>query len=367
MNRIWILLTPRRLMLALVALPLLLGCAYYLALAQDRYVSTSMLTVKRANQEGMAPGGLALLIAGSGGSSHEDTLYLRDYIHSLGLMNKLDGTLKLREHFQSAATDPFYRLWPQASQEWMLDYWRSRVEVTLDELSGLLTVRVEGFEPEFAQRLNQAILAECESFVNAISQRIAQEQMGFAQKELDQATARLQLARATLLSFQTAHQMLDPIAQAQAAGSLMAEMRAQLAKIESELGAKRAYLNEDTAEIVTLKSQAAALRQQILKEARGATQADNGALNKLAVEFHELKARTGFAEDTYKAALAATENTRMETARKVKSLVVIEPPTRPQLAEYPRRLYNLVTLLVASLLVYAIVRLAVATVNEHRD
>ena len=249
----------------------------------------------------------------------------------------------------------------------MLEYWRSRVVVTLDDLSGLLTVRVEGFEPAYAQRLNQAILVECEAFVNTISQRIAQEQMGFAQKELDQSTARLQLARATLLSFQSAHQMLDPIAQAQAAGGLMAEMRAQLAKVESELSAKRAYLNEDTAEIVTLKSQASALRQQILKEARGATQSDQGALNKLAAEFHELKARAGFAEDTYKAALAAVENTRMETARKVKSLVVIEPSTRPQRAEYPRRLYNLVTLLVASLLMYAIVRLAVATVNEHRD
>ena len=49
------------------------------------------------------------------------------------------------------------------------------------------------------------------------------------------------------------------------------------------------------------------------------------------------------------------------------SLVVIEPPTLPETAEFPRRLYELSTLLLLCLAVFGIGHLAIATVREHRD
>lgn len=367
MNRLLDALTPRRLFWALLGVPMLLAIVYYAVLAQDRYVSNSVMTIRRANQDGVSPNGLALLIAGSGGASHEDALYLRDYIRSLGLMNRLDGQLKLRTHYENAHGDPFYRLWPQSSQEWMLDYWRSRVDVTLDEQSNLLQLRVEGFDPAFAQRINQALLAESEAFVNAISHRIAREQLGFAQGELEQASEKLNAARQRLITFQTEKQVLDPMASAQATATLTSEMRAQLAKLEAELSSKRSFLNEDAPDVVSLKGQVAAVRLQITRETVGATRADSGAINRLAVEYQEIKSRVGFAEDAYKTALSAVESTRLEAGRKVKSLVVIEPPTLAQRAEYPRRFYNFLTVFVFGLLIYALTRLALATINEHRD
>jgi capsular polysaccharide transport system permease protein len=117
----------RRLMLLVVALPLLLGALYFTVLAQDRYVSTSVVTVRRAGNDGMAVGGLALLLGAGNAGSLEDARYLHDYLHSLGLLKKLDAALGLRRHYEQAGADPFFRLWPQASQEWMLDYWRGRV------------------------------------------------------------------------------------------------------------------------------------------------------------------------------------------------------------------------------------------------
>ena len=171
---------------------------------------------------------------------------------------------------------------------------------------------------------------------------------------------------AALLAFQTRHQVLDPMAQAQASGTLAAEMRAQLAKLEAEISTKRAYLNEDSPEVVSLKGQASALRLQVTRETRGATQADSGAINTLAAQFQELRSQAGFAEDGYKAALTALETARVEAARKVKSLVVIEPPTHAETAEYPRRLYDLATLLAACGLLYALLRLGAAVINEHR-
>lgn len=354
--------------LLVVALPLALMLLYYAASAQDRYVSTSVVTVRRAAIEAPAGGGLALLLSGVGGAANEDVRYLREYLHSLALMKTLDERLKLREHFESAMRDPFYRLWPGSSQEDMLDYWRSRVEITVDETSGLLSLRVQGFEPERAQAINAALLAEGDRFVNQISQRIAGEQVAFAQGELDRAAEALRRARGEVVAFQATNRVLDPAGEAQAVGALSAELRGQLARVEAELNAKRGYLNDDAPDVAALAGQAQALRLQIERETGSATRGDGKrSLGKLAVRFEDLKTQAGFAEQAYRAALAAVEATRIESARRAKSMVVIEPPTRPETAEYPRRLYNLAALLVGCLLVYAVLRMIVLTVREHRD
>ena len=77
--------------------------------------------------------------------------------------------------------------------------------------------------------------------------------------------------------------------------------------------------------------------------------------------------QTEFAVDAYKIALGAVENARIDATRKLKSLVVIEPPSRPQTPEYPQRLYTLFTVLALSVLSYAIIRLVLATIREHQD
>ena len=364
-------LTPRRLKLALVAMPLALAALYYAVFAANRYVSETIVTVRQANQQSNALPGAAMLLAGINPPSREDTLYLRQYIHSLDLLKRLDERLGIRAHFEGGTWDPFYRLHAWFPQEWFLWYWRNRVEVLLDDMSGLLTVRVEGFEPEFAQKLNAAILEESERFVNAFSHRIAREQMQFAETELERASERLQQAKRKLLAFQTSNRLLDPTAQAQASGSLTAELQATLARQEAELRNALTYLNENSYQVRALRSQIEAVRAQLEAERARATSARRGKedrrLNALSAEFQGLQLQVGFAQDAYKLALGAVENARIEATRKLKSLVVIEPPSRPEMALYPRRIYNLITLLVVCALLYGIVRLVVATIRDHQD
>lgn len=365
-TRTW--LRRRALMLLIVFLPPTLLSLYYALSAQERFVSASTVTVRRAAVEAPSGSGLAMLVAGVGGLANEDVRYLREYLHSMGLMKALDQQLDLRNHYGSAWRDPFFRLWPQASQEWMLDYWRARVELTLDESSGLLTLKVQAFDPETARRINATLLAHGDRFVNQISQKIAGEQVAFAQAELDRAAERLRQTRSAVVAFQAANRVLDPVGEAKAAGALSAELRAQLARVEAELTAKRGYLNEDAPDVAALVGQVNALRAQVERETASATRGDGKrSLGQLAVRFEDLKTQAGFAEQAYRTALAMVETTRVENARRAKSMVIIEPPTTPEMAEYPRRLYNLAAVLVASVLAYAIAGMAMATVREHRD
>lgn len=361
--------TARRLKLGLIALPLALALVYFLLIAADRFVSESTVALQQSSNDASALPGAALLLAGINPPSREETLYLKQYIHSLGLLQQLDAKLKLRQHYEAQKLDLVARLWGDSSQETFRDYYRSRVDVTLDEMSSTLTVRVQGFDAQFAQRLNQAILDESERFVNEMSHRLAREKLGFAETELARAADKLQQAKTELLAFQGKNRLLDPTVQAQASGAMVAELQAAITKNEAELRALRSFLNEDSFQVKALRSQIDATRAQLETERARATGSGRGSdrLGVLAIEYEGLKTKAEFGLDAYKLALGAVENARIDASRKLKNLVVIEPATLPQTAEYPRRAYNLATLLVICLLLYGIARLVIATIREHQD
>jgi len=359
--------TPRRLKVALIALPMLLGIIYYTLIASDRFTSESIVAVKSAV---VTPGvgGAISLGSGTGLLSWEDTLYLLDYVHSGSLARQLNERLKLREHFEQPRADLFYRLWPGSSVEWFVHYYRSRVELEFSDVNGLLTIRTQGFDAETAEKLNRAILDSSERFVNDFSHRVAAEQMKFSQGEVESASIRMQAARAKLVAFQTANKILDPVAQSAAASALTAELQATIARLEADLKNKLAFMQPDAPQVVTLRDQITANKAQLEAEKARTTNAVGGdRLGTLNTEYQNLLLNAAFAEDAYKSANAALEAARIEAARKLKSLVIVEPPTRAETAEYPRRIYNLLTLLVLCAILYSVVRLIVATIQEHQD
>lgn len=359
--------TPRLLKLALIGVPMVLGTLYYTLVASDRYTSESIVAVKSAVVSSSAGGPISV---GSGGGllSWEDTLYLLDYVHSGSLARELDAGLKLRQHFEQPRIDVFYRLWPSASVEDWVDYYRNRVELEFNDVNGLLTIRTQGFDAETAQKLNRAILDSSERFVNDFSHRVAAEQVKFSQGEIQVASARLQAAKAKLIAFQTANKILDPVAQSAAAGVLTAELQATVSRLEADLKNKLSFMQPDAPQVVTLRDQIAANRAQLEAEKARTTSSTTGdKLGALNAQYQELLLQSLFAEDAYKSANAALEAARIEAARKLKSLVIVEPPTLAETADYPRRIYNLLTLLAVCVIAYAVIRLIVATIQEHQD
>lgn len=352
----------------LVAAPMALAVIYYAVFAADRYVSESIISVRQSGDASAAAvSGIATLLAGASPQSREETLYLKEYIHSLDMLKYLDAKLDLRRAYGAEKLDLIYRLWGGTSQEWFLTYYRNRVEVLFDDVTGLLTVRVEGFEPDFARAVNAEVLAQSERFVNEISHRLAREQMAFAEGELRRSSERLSGAKLKLMAFQNRHGVFDPMAQAQAQATLGGQLQAEITRKEAELKALLGYMQENAPQVVGLRNEIAALKSQIQVEGQKLTSAQGNRLNALAVEFQGLVMEAGFAEEAYKAALTAVETTRIEASRKIKNLVVIETPAKPDIAIYPRRIYNLITLLVAAVMIYGITRLVVATIKDHRD
>jgi capsular polysaccharide transport system permease protein len=362
-------LNARNLRIGLIAVPWLATAVYLWVFAADRYVAESVIAV-RENGEGPIAGvdALSTLFGSSAPASRDDELLLEAHILSMDMLRQLDERLDLRAAFGAPLTDPFFRLARGARQERFLDYYRDRVEVYVDERSGLIRIRTQGFTPELAAALNREIISISERFINESSHRLAREQMEFAESELKKARHALDDARAELVAFQEKHGVLDPVAQATANTGVTVELQAAIARQEAELKSLLNYLNEDAPPVRAIEAQLDGTRAQLEVESRRAmASADGTSLNVLAGYFQEIFAEVEFAQDSYKLALTAVETARVESTRKLKSLVLVESPAVPESPEYPRPIYTLAALLLGLGLLYGIARLVVATIEDHQQ
>lgn len=350
----------------MVVVPMALIVLYAGLIASDRYVSESRVTVREGTGSRDVTSLAVSIISGGSSSSREENLLLKDYILSLDMLKYLDANIGLRKAYQQGG-DYLSRLWPWASQEAFYRYYLKRIEVTSDNTTGALLIRTQGFEPEFARRMNAAIMYQCEKFINDSSHRIADDQLRFISGELARANEDLLAAKQKVLAFQNRHNVLDPIEQAKAMSTFILQLEAEMGRQEGELKNLRTFLAEDSSQVVALRNKLGALKQQIQEEKRKIAGDQAGKLNTISSQFMLLQFQTEFALDKYKATLAAYEKTRVEASRKVKNLVVISSPHQQEEAEYPRRLYIILTALVSLLILYGIIRLTIATIEDHKE
>nr|WP_236847562.1 capsule biosynthesis protein [Campylobacter sp. P0109] len=340
---------------------------YYTFIAADRYVSNVSLSVK--STDGGSPISLSGIesLVGVASSSTEDIKLLQEYIKSFDMLQKLDEKINLRSLYEKQKIDLFFRIYSSTSKESYLKYYRDRIHILFDDTTGLLNVAVEGFSPEDARNISAAILEECERFINEISHNIAREQLRFAQGELESAKQKYKDAKNELLAFQNEYGVFDPQSLAKTKAGFITEIELQISKKETELNTMRSYLNDNAPEIAALKAELRAHKEQLEKERRKvASNASQDKLNDVVAQFEALYLNLSFAEDVYKTAITAVETTRIEIGRKAKQVVVIQSPYVPDSAAYPNKMYNIITIFVILTLIFGVVRLVRAIIDEHR-
>jgi capsular polysaccharide transport system permease protein len=360
--------TPRRLQIWLLFVPIGLALLYFVLLAAPRYVSESRVAVRMATVSPTVIPGVISMTGSPTPLSYEDTLYLMEFISSSTMLDQLEAKLQLRKHYEGPKIDVLGRLWAGTSKEWYQFYYQNRVLLVFDDQSGLLTIDAQAFDPKTAQKLQKTILELSEQWVNDYSWRIAREQIAFAQKLTDDSNKKLQASKVAVADFQNKYHLLDPVSQSAAASTLTASLQATLATQESTLNGLMSYMQPDSGQLQTLRGQIAATRAQLNAErARATAGSADDRLSLLNIEYSNLLLDETLAYNNYVSAAGALEAAKVDAARKLKSLVIIEDATLPDSSTYPRYIYDMITLMVVCVLVYTIVRLTIATILEHRD
>lgn len=362
-------LKSKRLVVWLVGVPLLLATVYYAFFSLDRFVSVAQVAVRQVgNNDAPQVPGLAVMLSGLNPTSREETLYLREFLTSQDMLNVLQEKLHWSEHYAQRWQDPLYWLTAEAQQEDVLKFYRRLISAHFDEQTGLLTVSVQAFDRAFAEKILKVMLSESERFVNELSHKMAREQMAFAQSELAKARTVYEDRRSDMLEFQSSSNLLDAEATAKARAVVIAELEANLTKERTTLKGLTATLDPDTPQVRQQRNRIRALELQLAVETqRLVSQKGGDKLNVVASQYRNLTIDAAIAEEAYKFAVSSVESARIEASKKLRSLVTVVSPNMPDKAIYPERIYNLITLFIALLLLYGIARFVIATIEDHRD
>lgn len=340
-----------------VLVPVGLVAAYLFEIAEDQYASTTGFTV-RQEEGGSATdllGGFDLF-SGTGGSSDADILY--EYIQSQKIVERIDARLDLRSHYvQHWDTDKVFSLWPDATIEDLLWYWKRFVRINYDQSAGLIELEVRAFDPDFAQALAIEIVTESQAMINQLSAAAREDATRYAQADLDEALARLKSAREALTAYRTRSQIVDPEADIQGRMGVMNNLQQQLAEALIEFDLISQTSNQNDPRITQAARRIEVIRARIASEreafALGAD--DVGALTEdyptLIAEFESLAVDREYAEQAYTAALTALDVARAKANRLSRYLATYVEPTLAEEAEYPQR-YILTALMALFLVLF---------------
>jgi len=343
-------------------------CAVYIVfIASDRYVSTSQVYVKSSTVSAtqMIPD-LSMIATGISQAS-PDLLLLQEYIRSRDMFMKLDSLMQIRDHYASDEWDFVSRLKPWASDEDALAFYQSHVDIIVDSETRMMVLRAQGFSPEYALALTEVLLREGEHFINQVGQDIALQEISFVEQEVLRAKVRLDAAKAKLLAFMSDNETLSPAAEGEAFQSTISSLRAQLIELETQEKELSSFLNDGASELVSVQARIDAVNAQLQAETNRMSENGENSLGQLNAAYQELELSVGFATNIYRVSITALEQTRVQAYQKLKHLVVVQAPALPDEAAYPRKLYDLVTLLVVFSLLYGISAMITATIKENRN
>ena len=326
--------------IALVLVPVLASAIYLWVIAQDEYASTVGFSVRTQEVSSSLDllGGITRL--SGGGSSDSDILY--DYIHSQELVEALDAEIDLRAIYAKAwPADPVFAFDPSGSVEDLVDHWKSKVKITYDSSSRLMTLRVLAFSREEATVVAEKILEHSTDKINALSAEAREDATRYARIEMERALDRLKDAREAMTSFRMRTRVVDPVADLQGQMGIINSLQAQLAESYVELDLLRSSGNAGDPRITQIEQRIEVIKNRMEEERRKFNEGDQAPGGEdyatMVAEFERLSVDREFAEQAYRVALAAFDAAQAEAQRKSRYLAAHIRPTLAEESEYPQR------------------------------
>ena len=332
-------------------------------MASDIYVSETRFAI-RSSDETAASGLLASVLGSSNTSvSGDDSFIVRDFILSKDMLLNLEERLSLREHYSDEMVDAFSRLGPDASEEDFLSYYRRMVEV-LNE-ADITTLRVRAYTPEYAQLIGQEIVSLSEDLVNRLSDRIIDDTLSFARKEVDRAEARVKAASQRVTEFRKERRSIDPGEETAAVLGIVTGLESQLAAARAELVQAQTFMRPDSPKVTSLSARVDALQEQVDKERLRLASESGSDLTRLIDSYEPLVLDQELAKQRYTSALTSLEVARAEAQRKQRYLVAFVATELPDEATEPDRVLKIATVFLGAAMIFGIGGLVVAAIKDH--
>lgn len=339
--------------ITVVVLPVF-GTGIYLALfASDQYASEVRFAVRGGERGPLdALGG----VFGAAGSEYfQDALIVTTYLRGRQAVEDIGKAVDLRRAFSRPEADMLSRFNPSDSAEELVWYWRWRTDISIDSLSGVITVIVRAFTPQDSLDIANQVIAVSEKLVNDLSDRSRRDALRQAQSELQRAEVTLQEKIRGMRDLRNTEGLLDADKTAEAMVKMLAELRLQRLQLEQEYAVQVRTVSPQAPHLRVLSARIASMKEQTERLERQMTR--SGVQNAPALadamgQFDRQKLERDIAQKQYVGAATAFERARMQLETQQLYLATFLKPVLAQEALYPKRWWIWSVILIGALVLW---------------
>jgi uncharacterized protein involved in exopolysaccharide biosynthesis len=223
----------------------------------------------------------------------------------------------------------------------------ARTTIGEDRESGIITIGVWDHDPQRAAAMTQEYVNELNWVVTHLSTSAAHRERVFLDARLKQVKTDLENAERTFSQFASQKGAIDVPAQGKAIVTAAATLQGQLIAAESELeGLKQIYTNNNV-RVRSVQARVNELRNALRNIAGKGADENSSAqqlypsireLPLLGVTYADLLRQTKVQEVIFETLTQQDELAKVEEAKEVPSVKVLDPPLVPQKKSFPPRL-----------------------------
>ena len=353
------------LFICLFVLPVLAAVVYFGFIAPDVYVSEAKFVLRSPGQG--SAGALSSLSQGEvSGRSDDDAYALIEYVTSRDAARAMELDHGMRDIMARPEAGWFDR-YPSPlfkdNQERYYRAYRRHVDVTLDSITGIVTLDARAYRSEDAKQMATALLQLSETFVNGLDSRANRDAQYFAKGFLAESQLELVNVETQLAAYRNAKMVLDPDKESDASLAQLTQMTTEISKMEAAL-AEQQSLAPNSPSLKPLSEQIRAYRDQIDALRKTVVGTPESVVSKLK-DYELLTLQRDIAGKKIELATAQFEKTRQEAQNHRVYLQTVVEPSQPDTPQLPYRFLTILGIAALSFVTYRIARSLVAATMEH--
>ena len=358
--------TRNALFIFTILLPITAGIIYFGFLTGDQYVSEAHFIVRTSSHDEI--GNLAALVQNQKLSRAADETYaLTDFMTSRDALSLVSGDGLIQRLLNRPEAGPFERfpaLFFLNTQEKLYRRFKQHVTATIDSESGISTLTVNAFTPSDAQALATALLDGGERLINQLNMRAHEDALGYAEKNVGTARARLDECEDRLAKFRNANKIIAPDQEASASLKSITDLRGELAELKAKLRQSVALTPRSPA-LNALREQIRALQAEADSLTKN-TAGNRGSLAGKLGEYESLALDRALAAKALESSTLVLDTAERDARQQQLYVETIVAPGRPDQALYPYRTLSILIVVVSAFVLRWFIDAVGRTILEHR-
>jgi len=350
----------------LFLIPFTLGSVYILYFESELFKSSSTILIKDVKSPQINSNLFGTIFPNSS-SNMQDSMLIEKYIYSWEMFNLIDGEFNLTKHYMGKDLDFLQRRYSFSKPDSFYELYRDRVVVNYDERSSTLDIAFLHTNPKIAKEILEFIIKEAEKKLNIFNKENGKELLAFLREQVKKNKRILFKSIEKLLEYQNRYKMIDPSIDIKSKSRIIAGLEKQIIQKEIEYSNLIKYMNRNSVEVKSLKSQIENLKQKLNSIKGSLSGSSKRELNRNLFEFERLKSNVEFNKERYKQTLIQLDLALIEATQNAKNFITVIEPTLPKSYFKPDKIKNLFTLFMVLLLSYWIISMIYAIIRDHRD